>query len=186
MRLEDVATGTALLSFPVLQGQTWPLAFSPDGRSLASVNSNYQRYKKGDPANTGTNLVLWEVATAAEALSLPIISQYRVAFSPDGRWLALTVPLQEILVWDLAQGREWRHFKGADAEVSWLAFTPDGRRLVSGLADSTLLIWEVGAQRPREQQLAADALAKAWDDLAGNDAALGVSGTVDAGNWGPN
>src|SRR5207247_6721982 len=34
MRLEDVATGERLLTFPALEGQTWPQAFSPDGRLL--------------------------------------------------------------------------------------------------------------------------------------------------------
>ncbi len=171
MRVEDLATGERLLSFPHLEGQTWPLAFAPDGRLLASVNSNYRRVKEGDPTSTGASLLLWELATAAELLSLPLAAQYRVAFSPDGRLLALTAPLQEILVWDLAHGRELRRFKGFDAEVSWLAFAPDGRRLVSGLADSTLLIWDVGAPpTPQTGKLAAEALAKAWDELAGNDA----------------
>jgi hypothetical protein len=170
MRLEDLATGERLLRFRDLEGQTWPLAFSPDGRTLASVNSNYKRRKEGDPSSTGASLVLWELATAGEALSLPIASQYRVAFSPNGRLLAVNAPLKEILVWDLAQGRELRRFKGFDAGVSWLAFAPDGRRLVSGLYDSTLLIWDVGAPAPSTDKLGAEALAKAWDDLAGSDA----------------
>src|SRR5262249_7742155 len=73
-------------------------------------------------------------------------------------------------VWDLAQGRELRRFKGFDAEVTSLAFAPDGRRLVSGLADSTLLIWDIGAPKaPKTGKLAAEALSKAWDDLAGSD-----------------
>jgi dipeptidyl aminopeptidase/acylaminoacyl peptidase len=113
---------------------------------------------------------LWELATAKEALSLPLVSPYRVAFSPNGRLLAVNAPLQEILVWDLAQGRELRRFKGFDAGVSSLAFAPDSRRLVSGLADSTLLIWNVGAPAtPPTDKLGAEALAKAWDDLAGSD-----------------
>lgn len=171
MRLEDLATGELSLSFPTLEGQTWPLAFSPDGRLLASVNSNFKRRKKDDPASTGANLLLWELATAAEVLSLPMTGQHRVAFSPDGRLLAFTAPGREIPVWDLAQHRVVRRFKGFDAEVTWLAFAPEGRRLVSGLADSTLLIWEVGApEAPPTTKLGAEALAKAWDDLAGSDA----------------
>ena len=94
MHLEDVATGKRLLTFPTLDGQTWPLAFSPDGRLLASNNSNYQRKgKKGDPAGaTGNTLHLWETATAAEVLTLPAAENNKAAFSPDGRLLALAAP----------------------------------------------------------------------------------------------
>jgi RNA polymerase sigma factor (sigma-70 family) len=169
MRLEDLATGKLILDFPELEGQTSPLAFSPDGRLLASWNSNYERRKEGDPTKTGSNLVLWEVATAAEVLSVPLAGQFRVAFSPDGRLLALTAPTRDIVVWDLAQGRELRRFKDLDAEVTWLGFAPDSQRLVSGLADSTLLIWDVAVPL-KEGKLTADDMAKAWDDLAGADA----------------
>src|SRR5260370_9214044 len=93
MRLEDLATGTLLLTFPVLEGQTWPLAFSPDGRLLASNNSKYSRIRAGDdPAATGNSLRLWEVATATGVLSLPIAGQYRAAFSPNDRPWTLTAP----------------------------------------------------------------------------------------------
>ena len=172
MRLEDLATGKQLLSFPSLDGQTWPVAFSPDGRLLASVNSNNKHHIAGDPTKTGRSLVLWEVATAAEILSLPLGgSQSRFALSPDGRLLALAAPAQDIVVWNLAQGREVRRFKDLDAEITSLAFTPDSQRLVSGLADSTLLIWDAtDPAPPKAAKLTADAIAKAWDDLAGADA----------------
>jgi len=174
MRLEDVATSERLLTFPALEGQTWPLAFSPDGRLLASINSNWKRRgKKADPAAaTGYAIHLWETATGAGVLTFPAEDgNTRVAFSPDGRLLAVAAPSQEILVWDLRRGRELRRFKGFDAAVTWLAFAPDGRRLVSGLDDSTLLVWDVG---PREAappvKLGAEGVAKAWADLGGADA----------------
>jgi WD40 repeat protein len=172
MRLEDVATGDLLLTFPAPQGQTWPLAFSPDGRLLASNNSESKRRgKEGDPAGaTGNALRLWEMATTAEVLALPVSGDTRAAFSPDGRLLALTAPEREILVWDLARGGERRRFKGFDAEVTSLTFAPDGRRLLSGLSDSTLLIWDAGPpERAPAEKLGADGLAKAWADLAGTD-----------------
>jgi WD40 repeat protein len=171
MRLEDLATGAVLLTFPALEGQTYPLAFSPDGRLLASNNSNYRHQKEGDPTSTPSSLRLWETATAIEVLSLPFNhGQNRAAFSPDGRLLAMTAPKQEILVYDLAAGREANRFKDFGAEVAWLAFSPDGRRLASGLEDSTLLIWDVGS-RPGQQngELGAKDAAQAWTDLAGSN-----------------
>jgi WD40 repeat protein len=174
MRLEDVVTGALLVTFPVLEGQTWPLAFSPDGRLLASNNSNYRLQKQGDPSSTGQNLRLWEIATATEVLSLPHSPpgsiQYRAAFSPNGRLLAMAAPQQQILIYDLAAGRDLRRFKDFGAEVTWLAFSPDGRRLASGLEDSTLLIWDMGSRPTQEKgKLGAEDAAQAWTDLAGRD-----------------
>jgi RNA polymerase sigma factor (sigma-70 family) len=168
MRLEDVPTGEFLLTFPALEGQTWPLAFSPDGRLLAANNFNNKR--RGKEGQTTEIIQLWEIATAAEVVSFPGVDNNRVAFSPDGRLLALTERAQEILVYDLACRHEQHRFKGFDAAVTWLAFSPDGRRLISGLSDSTLLIWEVGApSMPRK--LDAESAAKAWADIASKDAA---------------
>jgi RNA polymerase sigma factor (sigma-70 family) len=170
MRLEDVATGEQQLTFPAPQGQTWPIAFSPDGRLLASDNSDHERpSRKGDAADRAPyRLRLWETATAAEVLSLPATDFIRAAFSADGRLLAMNAAAQEILVWDLARGRPLRRFKGFDADVTWLAFAPDSRRLISGLADSTLLVWDL---RPREPapapKLGPEAAARALADLAG-------------------
>jgi RNA polymerase sigma factor (sigma-70 family) len=169
MRLENVATGEHLLTFPALEGQTFPLAFSPDGRLLAANNSNVQ--PEGKEWRRRDHLSVWEIATAAQVLELPAADPGPAAFSRDGRLLALASPGGEILIWDLEQGRERRRWKGFEAGVTWLAFSPDGRRLVSGLADSTLLVWDVGP-RPAgpPEKLGAEGLAKAWADLAGDDA----------------
>jgi hypothetical protein len=169
MRLENVATGESLLTFPTLKGQTWPLEFSPDGRFLASNNSNWEHANKDDP-NRQT-LRLWETATAAEVLSLPAADFNRTAFSRDGRLLAFAAPAREIVVWDLARGIERHRFKGFDAEVIDLRFSPDGRRLISGLGDSTLLVWKVETSGIGPvSKLGPKGLAKAWDELAGSDA----------------
>jgi RNA polymerase sigma factor (sigma-70 family) len=171
MRLEDLRTGELLLTIPAPEGQTWPLAFSPDGRLLAASNSNYKARAKAGPGATGQTVRVFEVASAAEVLSLPSASQNRVAFSADGRLLAVGAPEQSILVWDLARGRELRRFTGFDAEVTDLGFSPDGRRLLSGLGDSTVLVWDVGARDSGTEKLGPDGLARAWADLAGADAA---------------
>jgi hypothetical protein len=169
MRLEDLASGETLLTFPALEGQTWPLAFSPDGRLLASNNHNWKHPDKDGEGRS--SLRLWETLTAAEVLWLPAANHNEAAFSADNRLLAVAAPAQEILVYDLARGREWRRFKGFDAEVVSLAFSPDGRRLISGMSDSTLLVWDVESDKiPRTSKLGSEAVARAWADLASADA----------------
>ena len=162
IRLEELATGQQLLTFPILEGQT-PLTFSPDNRLLATLTSN---------ANVHT-MRLWEVMTAAELLALPInlkdpiMTGSRVAFSHDGRMLAMPGASQEILLWDVRRAKELRRLKGFDVEVTSLAFSPDGRRLVSGLSDSTLLVWDVAAvgKVGKQSRVVAEDPAQAWADL---------------------
>jgi RNA polymerase sigma factor (sigma-70 family) len=171
IRLEDVETGEPLLTFPPPEWQNWPIAFSPDGRLLASNDFSSKRIKPDDPSSTGSILRVWEVTTASEVLSLPAATQHYAALSHDGRLLAMTAPLQEIMVWDLGAGRELCRFRGLHAEVTALKFSLDGRKLISGLADSTLLIWEIGPHEiPHSAKLGPESFIKAWADLAGNDA----------------
>jgi hypothetical protein len=169
LRLEDLATGELLLTFPAVEGQTRPFAFSPDGRLLAASNFRTKAGQDGRRTPERT-LRLLEVATAAKVLSLPLGDQDRVAFSADGRLLAVYAPGQAILLWDLRQGRELRPPTVLDTEVTSLAFSPDGRRLLSGLGDSTLLVWDVGA-REAVAKLGREGVARAWADLAAADAA---------------
>ncbi len=171
MRLEDLATGEPLLTLPDLEGQSTPLAFAPDGRLLASTTFAPAPEGGGDRGRAGAQawtLRLWEVMTATELLALPAVSNSRIAFSPDGRVLALSAPLQEILLWDLKRGQELRRLKGFAADVTSLAFSPDGSRLVSGLSDSTLLVWDVsGVSKARQpSNTGAESVGRAWADLA--------------------
>jgi RNA polymerase sigma factor (sigma-70 family) len=94
----------------------------------------------------------------------------RVAFSLDGRIMAMSAPSQEILLWDLRHGKELRRLKGFDADVTSLAFSPDGGRLVSGLSDSTLLVWDITAVRKVDKRSTIVAVdpAQAWSDLGGD------------------
>lgn len=78
IRLFDPATGAPIASLPVTAQLTTELAFSPDGRSLASL---------GEDSN---ELTLWDVATQAPRWSAIAHenSDFALAFSADGRFIA--------------------------------------------------------------------------------------------------
>jgi hypothetical protein len=162
-----------LVSFPVRERQTRPLAFSPDGRLLTTntLGPAPSGMAGGPPDINAQTLRLWEVTTAGELLAHPTVTNSCVAFSLDSRMMAMSAPAQEILLWDLRLGKELRRIKGFDAEVTSLAFSPDGSRLVSGLSDSTLLVWDIAiARKPGESGRFEDVSpAQAWADL-GSDA----------------
>src|SRR5262249_54969574 len=108
--------------------------------------------------------------SAAEVLVLPGEPNVRIAFSRDGRLLAVgSLHGVEILLWDLRAGKEVRRLKGFDTGVTSLAFSPDGRLLASGLSDPSLLVWAVPGAKGNSPILDRAATARAWADL-GSDA----------------
>jgi WD40 repeat protein len=70
-----------------------------------------------------------------------------VAFSPDGRVLAVAVD-QGVQLWGVAVGRLLATLSGHAGKVKCLAYSPDGTLLASGAHDRTVRLWEVAGYRP--------------------------------------
>jgi serine/threonine protein kinase/WD40 repeat protein len=117
------------------------LAFSPDGTLLACAR--WTPYlKKGEPPPADA-VEVWDLRTQRRVCRLPgSPNETRVAFSPDGRFLAVSGPHMPSRLWE-ADG--WRlHRTGAPADE--MVFRPDGKQLASiDLEAVTILDASTGA-----------------------------------------
>ena len=97
-----MAANRQMATFSGAVGGNYSLAFTPDGRRLATTGFYHN------------DVVLWDASSGRELLALPIDDpgnlggpgvDSRLAFGPDGARLAL-VGLNGLSIWDAAPGPE--------------------------------------------------------------------------------
>lgn len=133
--------------------------FSPSGRTLA-VGTKESR---GLP---GLHLVEWGSGEITHvSLPAPADGVTAMAFTPDGKWLAVAGGYSDRLIhlYELASGR-WSHLEGKNGWIVCLAFSPDGQMLALASADQSLRLWDWqrGAELRRFQGHESDVYFVAW------------------------
>jgi WD40 repeat protein len=151
VKLWRVSTGEVLKTMTVENGIVFQMAFSLDGKLLATASGSGSAI----PEVPG-EVRLWNPVTGELVHKLKGHSGgvYSVAFNPDGKLLAsgsmppLPLPhkeLAEIKLWDLTTGKELRTLRGHTGAVGSLAFTADSKTLASGagLFDGRVKLWDL-------------------------------------------
>jgi WD40 repeat protein len=65
-----------------------------------------------------------------------------MAFSRDGRRLALACWDHTVKLWDPETGQDILTLRGHTGRVSSVAFSPDGQRIASAGEDKTVRLWD--------------------------------------------
>jgi WD40 repeat protein len=108
------------------------IAFSPDGKTLASGGYDYK-------------ITLWDLGTGKKRKTLEgheggIVS---IAFSPDGKTLVSGSRDFTIKIWDLVTGKVIYTLNWHTNAVMSVAISPDGKTIASGSYDQTIKLWEL-------------------------------------------
>ena len=120
-------------------GGVFSIAYSPDGRTLASGHS-IDEYNNDE---FGT-VRLWDVETGENIRTLDGHpgGVNSVAFSRDGGTLAIASGSTRLALWDAATGTQKRQLNGYSGSVASVAFSPDGRTVASGRWGITIDLWD--------------------------------------------
>ncbi|MCU0545746.1 MAG: NACHT domain-containing protein [Oscillatoriaceae cyanobacterium Prado104] len=112
-------------------GTVFAVAFSPDGKLLATCGSD-------------SVVRCWEVTSGREILTCKGHRDWvrSVAFSSDGKTLASSSSDRTVKLWDCSNGECLQTYQGHSNWVGSIAFSPDGKILASCSGDRTVKLWD--------------------------------------------
>ncbi|MBF8283025.1 MAG: hypothetical protein HW378_1940 [Anaerolineales bacterium] len=132
VKLWDAANGRELLTLSGHTGWVMGIAFSPDGKRLASTSLD------------GT-VKVWSLTPGQETATVSGPGAgygTRVAYNPNGQEFATNGGDGTATLWIAETGEPRLTLAGHDLEVLNLAFSSDGNRLATGSLDTTAIVWD--------------------------------------------
>jgi RNA polymerase sigma factor (sigma-70 family) len=107
----------------------WSASLSPDGKLLATGSQGIQ---------------LWDVVTRRRVRSFGTGTILHLDFSSDGTKLASSTDKDAgVRLWNVANGKELRSFKGDSSGGTQFAFSSDSRMLATGDKDGVVRLWDL-------------------------------------------
>jgi WD40 repeat protein/serine/threonine protein kinase len=148
VRIWDIHTGRPAFEFKEHRSPVQGVAFGPDGKRLASISSASKAAEgKGEA-------FVWDTFTGKRLVDLTSEEWTSVAFSPDGRLLALSgidyprpgsdnFPVYFVRIMRFPGGDKPTVLEGHKDVIRQVAFSPDGKQVVTSSLDRTVKIWDV-------------------------------------------
>lgn len=126
VRVWDAASGKQLLHFKDQTETVHGLAFSPDGKRIASGSGKIGQKKSGE-------VKIWDAANGEVLVNVKGRNEWVhcLSFSPDGKRLAVSGGDPVAMVWDAADGKPLFALPKHANTVWWVGFSPDGQRIAS-------------------------------------------------------
>ena len=138
------------------------LAFSPDGRTLASWGLKNEAATGSSNPTLNSITHYWDVATGL-SIGQPLTDHTwfdEQAFSPDGSvWVTGDAGRASLVLRDAATAQPLgRTLTGFTSRVKHVAFSPDATRLATGHKDGSVRLWDVRTGRLLSAQSRADGI----------------------------
>jgi len=135
IELWDASLGVRVRRFDNTVGQRFCLpAFSPNGKLLVA----------GSTYGSKSSMPIWNILTGKIVNKLPVASRYvaGVAFSPDGKRVAVADRVSSLRVVDVESGKALSGISSGLTRIYSVAFSPDGRFLAGGGSNGQIHVWE--------------------------------------------
>jgi WD40 repeat protein len=128
-----VVSTTAPLALQSVEGPIYHLAWSPDGKVIATA--------------TPKGIVLFDAVTLSPFQTIdPRERAESLAYSPDGRRLACICGEGLIKIWDVKSGQLLRTLTD-DKFFTSVAFNPNGAQIASGDFDGNVKVWDANGDQ---------------------------------------
>jgi WD40 repeat protein len=121
------------------RGEIVAIGFSPDSKSLGSVDFRDQR------------IDVWNLHSGQRVREFVEKGLMAAAFSPTWNFVGVALRDHTIVLLDIGTGQVTRSWPSRQEWITCLSFSSDGRTLVSGAEDGSICLWETltGGQRIR-------------------------------------
>jgi WD40 repeat protein/serine/threonine protein kinase len=133
-----------------LEGNTgWicAVAYSSDGKLIASAGTGNPFYDNGSNLVQPGEIILWDAESGRPLRTLRGHQHNLISatFSPDGKRLASCSLDRTVRLWDVASARALQVLPVQGLDGRGVAFSPDGRQLAAGTGDGRVLRWDAGS-----------------------------------------